>query len=483
MIPVILSGGSGSRLWPLSRSMRPKQFLGVTDAHSLFQLTLKRLEGTNGKLPVRPIIVANADHRFLVGEQCREMGVTPADILLEPVARNTAPAIAAAAFAALASAAKDEDPVLLVLPSDHVFADVPAFHRAVAVGLKAAEAGGMVTFGIVPTHAETGYGYVKAAQPLNPSAAVPVEKFVEKPNLETAQAYLKDGGYTWNSGMFMFKASVFLSELLACHPTMHAACQAAWNASKKDYEFVRLDAEAFAKCPSDSVDYAVMERTKKAVVVPLDAGWNDVGAWSAVWQVLPQDAKGNAVRGDVILHDTKNSYVHADRRLVSLVGVQDLVVIETSDAVLVAHKDKAQDVKKVVDQLKAQKRSEVDLHREVFRPWGSYDSVDHGERFQVKRITVNPGAKLSVQMHHHRAEHWVVVSGTALVRIGDVEKMVTENQSVYIPVGVIHSLENPGKVPLHLIEVQSGSYLGEDDIVRFEDKYGRVNSEGAKGSK
>jgi mannose-1-phosphate guanylyltransferase/mannose-6-phosphate isomerase len=281
----------------------------------------------------------------------------------------------------------------------------------------------------------------------------------------------------------MFKASVFLNELLACHPSIHAACQAAWNASKKDYEFVRLDAEAFAKCPSDSVDYAVMERTKKAVVVPLDAGWNDVGAWSAVWQVLPQDAQGNAVRGDVILHDTKNSYVHADRRLVSLVGVQDLVVIETSDAVLVAHKDKAQDVKKVVDQLKAQKRTEVDLHREVFRPWGSYDSVDHGERFQVKRITVNPGAKLSVQMHHHRAEHWVVVSGTALVRIGDVEKMVTENQSVYIPVGVIHSLENPGKVPLHLIEVQSGSYLGEDDIVRFEDKYGRVNSEGAKGSK
>ena len=480
MIPVILSGGSGSRLWPLSRSMRPKQFLGVTDTLSLFQLTLKRLEGANGKSPVHPIIVANADHRFLVGEQCREMGVTPADILLEPVARNTAPAIAAAAFAALATAAKGEDPVLLVLPSDHVFADVPAFHRAVAVGVKAAEAGGMVTFGIVPTHAETGYGYVKAAQPLNPEKAVPVEKFVEKPDLATAQAYIQDGGYTWNSGMFMFKASVFLEELATCNPAMHAACQAAWKASKKDFEFVRLDPEAFAKCPSDSVDYAVMERTKNAVVVPLDAGWNDVGAWSAVWQVLPQDAQGNAVRGDVILHDTSNSYVHADRRLVSLIGVQDLVVVETSDAVLVAHKDKAQDVKKVVDQLKAQKRSEVDLHREVFRPWGSYDSVDHGERFQVKRITVNPGAKLSVQMHHHRAEHWVVVSGTALVRIGEEERMVTENQSVYIPVGIVHSLENPGKVPLHLIEVQSGSYLGEDDIVRFEDKYGRVNSESSK---
>ncbi len=480
MIPVILSGGSGSRLWPLSRSMRPKQFLGVTDTLSLFQLTLKRLEGTNGKSPVHPIIVANADHRFLVGEQCREMGVTPADILLEPVARNTAPAIAAAALAALATAAKGEDPVLLVLPSDHVFADVPAFHRAVAVGVKAAEAGGMVTFGIVPTHPETGYGYVKASQPLNPENAVPVEKFVEKPDHATAQAYIKDGGYTWNSGMFIFKASVFLEELVTCNSAMHSACQAAWKASKKDFEFVRLDAEAFAKCPSDSVDYAVLERTKKAVVVPLDAGWNDVGAWSSVWQVLPQDAQGNAVRGDVILHDTTNSYVHADRRLVSLIGVQDLVVVETSDAVLVAHKDKAQDVKKVVDQLKAQKRSEVDLHREVFRPWGSYDSVDHGERFQVKRITVNPGAKLSVQMHHHRAEHWVVVSGTALVRIGEEEHMVTENQSVYIPVGIVHSLENPGKVPLHLIEVQSGSYLGEDDIVRFEDKYGRANSEGTK---
>jgi mannose-1-phosphate guanylyltransferase/mannose-6-phosphate isomerase len=361
-----------------------------------------------------------------------------------------------------------------------VFADVPAFHRAVAVGLQAAEVGSMVTFGIIPTHPEIGYGYVKAAQALNPESAVPVEKFVEKPNLETAQAYIQDGGYTWNSGMFMFKASVFLEELATCNPDMHAACQAAWNASKKDFEFVRLDAEAFAKCPSDSVDYAVMERTKKAVVVPLDAGWNDVGAWSAVWQVLPQDAQGNAVRGDVILHDTSNSFVHADRRLVSLIGVQDLIVVETSDAVLVAHKDKAQDVKKVVDQLKALKRPEVDLHREVFRPWGSYDSVDHGERFQVKRITVNPGAKLSVQMHHHRAEHWVVVSGTALVRIGEEERMVTENQSVYIPVGIVHSLENPGKVALHLIEVQSGSYLGEDDIVRFEDKYGRVNPEGSK---
>jgi mannose-1-phosphate guanylyltransferase len=303
---------------------------------------------------------------------------------------------------------------------------------------------------------------------------VPVQQFVEKPDLATAQAYLNDGSYTWNSGMFMFKASVFLEELAKSNPTMLQACQAAWTKAQKDLEFVRLDKDAFASSPSDSVDYAVMEKTSKAVVVPLDAGWNDVGAWSAVWQVLPQDAQGNATRGDVLLEGTTNSYVHADSRLVALIGVGDLVVVETSDAVLVAHKDMAQDVKRVVDRLKAQKRPEVELHREVFRPWGSYDSVDHGERFQVKRITVKPGAKLSLQMHHHRAEHWVVVSGTAKVRLGDEVKLVTENESVYIPVGVTHSLENPGKVPLHLIEVQSGSYLAEDDIVRFEDLYGRA---------
>lgn len=470
LLPVILSGGSGSRLWPLSRALRPKQFLGVTEDASLFQLTLKRLQGITDEA-IHPIVVANNDHRFLVGEQCREAGVVPHSILLEPVARNTAPAIAAAAFAAQASGA---DPVLLVLPSDHTFANVPAFHHAVRVGLKAAEGGALVTFGIVPTHPETGYGYVKATQALNADAAVPVQEFVEKPDLATAQSYLKDGSYTWNSGMFMFKASVFLQELAQSNPNMRKACEAAWHNAQKDLEFVRLDKEAFASSPSDSVDYAVMEKTKKAVVVPLDAGWNDVGAWSAVWQVLPQDAQGNATRGDVLLEGATDSYVHADNRLVALVGVKDLVVVETSDAVLVAHKDKAQDVKKVVDRLKGAKRPEVDLHREVFRPWGSYDSVDSGKRFQVKRITVKPGAKLSLQMHHHRAEHWVVVSGTATVRLGDETKLVTENESVYIPVGVTHSLENPGKVPLHLIEVQSGSYLGEDDIVRFEDLYGRA---------
>ena len=470
LVPVVLSGGSGSRLWPLSRAMRPKQFLGVTEDASLFQLTLKRLQGITADA-MRPIVVANNDHRFLVGEQCREAGVEPHSIVLEPVARNTAPAIAAAALAAQAGGA---DPVLLVLPSDHVFADVPAFHHAVRVGLKAAEGGALVTFGIVPTHPETGYGYVKASQSLDANAAVPVQQFVEKPDLATAQAYLKDGSYTWNSGMFMFKASVFLQELAHADANMHQACQAAWEQAQKDLEFVRLDKAAFASSPSNSVDYAVMEKTQHAVVVPLDAGWNDVGAWSAVWHVLPQDAQGNAQRGDVMLEGTTGSYVHADSRLVALIGVKDLVVVETSDAVLVVHKDKTQDVKKVVDQLKANKRPETEQHREVFRPWGSYDSVDQGGRFQVKRIKVNPGAKLSLQMHHHRAEHWVVVTGTAKVRLGDEYRLVTENESVYIPVGTVHSLENPGKVPLHLIEVQSGSYLGEDDIVRMEDLYGRA---------
>ncbi len=470
MMPVVLSGGSGSRLWPLSRSLRPKQFLNLTSEASLFQLTLQRLTGISLK-PIRPIIVANADHRFLVGEQCREAGVDPFSIVLEPVARNTAPAIAAAALSAMATG---NDPILLVLPSDHVFANIVAFHHAVRIGLKAAEAGSLVTFGIVPTNPETGYGYVKASQALNPDLAVPVHRFVEKPDLATAMAYVADGSYTWNSGMFMFRASVFLSELDRHNPEILQACKAAWDNANTDLEFVRLDKEAFAANPSVSVDYAVMEKTDKAVVVSLDAGWNDVGAWSAVWNSQSLDQLGNAARGDVHLQDCTNSYVHADSRLVAVLGVDDLVVIETSDAVLVARKDKAQDVKKLVDHLKSQNRSEVDIHREVLRPWGSFDSVDSGARFQVKRITVKPGARLSLQMHHHRAEHWVVVSGTAQVRIGDEIRLVTENESVYIPVGVTHSLHNPGKVPLHLIEVQSGSYLGEDDIVRFEDLYGRI---------
>ena len=512
MIPVILSGGSGSRLWPLSRSLRPKQFLGLTSGQTLFQLTLARLTGLVDVLS--PIVVANDDHRFLVADQCLQMGVHPRALILEPVARNTAPAIAVAALAALelgeittdgsrrsrsthageASHPIDgDDPVLLVLPSDHVFQDVLAFESAARAGERAALSGAMVTFGIVPTKAETGYGYVKAKAPIgsgresqggrsksetgSPSlepSAMSVEAFVEKPDLETAKRYVTQGGYYWNSGMFMFKASVYLNELSLHNPAMLEACRAAYASAKKDLDFVRLDRESFSVSPSDSIDYAVMEKTSKAVVVPLDAGWSDVGAWSAVWQVQPQDINGNGSRGDVLLQGTTNSYVHADHRMVALVGVDNLVVVETSDAVLVAHKDKAQDVKRVVETLKVQGRSEADLHREVFRPWGSYDSIDNGERYQVKRIRVKPGARLSVQMHHHRAEHWIVVKGTAKVTIGNEVQLVSENQSVYIPIGETHCLENPGKVALELIEVQSGSYLGEDDIVRLDDRYGRV---------
>ena len=490
MIPVILSGGSGSRLWPLSRALRPKQFLGLTSEQTLFQLTLARL--SNLVKPLEPIVVANDDHRFLVADQCLQIGVKPKALILEPIARNTAPAIAVAALAAVdlggpgetnvgasKAAVRDQsidssDPVLLVLPSDHVFQNLAAFEAAVRVGEAAATQGAMVTFGIVPTHAETGYGYVKARLKAAPAkAAMPVEAFVEKPDLATAQQYLADGSYYWNSGMFMFKASVYLEELGRHNPAMLKACEGAYASAKRDLDFVRLDKEAFSASPSDSIDYAVMEKTDRAVVVPLDAGWSDVGAWSAVWQVQPQDTNGNASRGDVLLEGAKNSYVHADHRMVALVGVDNLVVVETSDAVLVAHKDKAQDVKKVVETLKAHGRSEADLHREVFRPWGSYDSIGNGERYQVKRISVKPGARLSVQMHHHRAEHWIVVKGTAKVTIGQTVQLVSENQSVYIPIGETHCLENPGKLPLELIEVQSGSYLGEDDIVRFDDKYGR----------
>ncbi len=472
MIPVILSGGSGSRLWPLSRALRPKQFLGLTGDQTLFQMTLQRLVGLVDRL--EPIVVANDDHRFLAADQCLQMGVTPQALILEPVARNTAPAIAVAALAAQASA-RGNDPVLLVLPSDHVFQDVAAFQAAVRVGERVASTGAMVTFGIVPTGPETGYGYVKAKQTgAGDSGSFAVEAFVEKPSLEKAKAYVADGGYYWNSGIFMFKASVYLSELAIYQPGMLAACQQAFEGALKDLDFVRLDVDAFLTSSSDSIDYAVMEKTDKAALVPLDAGWSDVGGWSAVWKVQPRDAEGNGTMGDVLLHQSQDCYVHADHRLVSLVGVNDLVVVETSDAVLVVHKDKAQDVKKIVEQLKALGRSEANLHREVFRPWGAYDSVDTGDGYQVKRITVKPGARLSLQIHHHRAEHWVVVKGTARITIGDEIKLVNENQSVYIPMGVKHCVENPGKLPIELIEIQSGSYLGEDDIIRIDDMYGRA---------
>lgn len=473
MIPVILSGGAGSRLWPLSRGLYPKQFLPLVSGQSLLQETLARLNGVP-KL-AEPLVVCNEDHRFIVAEQLRQIGLK-GSILLEPIGRNTAPAIA---VAALTATAQGEDPLLLVLAADHVIPDVAAFQSAIGVARVAAEQGALVTFGITPTAPETGYGYIKKAGVGNRESGIegvyPIEQFVEKPNLETAQAYLASGEYFWNSGMFLFRASAFLAEVGKYSPEMLDACRAAVSGGKEDLEFVRLDKDAFAACPANSIDYAVMEKTDKAMVVPLSAGWNDVGSWSALWDVHGKDGAGNVAKGDVIAVDSHNSYLHsADGRLIATVGVDNLVVVDTPDAVLIASKDRVQDVKKIVDELKAQGRNEATQHRLVYRPWGCYDSIDRGERYQVKRITVNPGAKLSIQMHHHRAEHWIVVSGTAKVLNGDTEILLTENQSTYIPVGVVHALENPGKIPLELIEVQSGAYLGEDDIVRFEDRYGRV---------
>lgn len=474
MIPVILSGGSGTRLWPLSRSSYPKQFLPITEEKTLFQLTLERISNLNQALAnfQNPIIVTNENHRFIVAEQLR-LQKTSAQILLEPIARNTAPAIAAAAELALS---RGEDPVLLILAADHVIEQQEAFNQAVAVGLSAAESGKLVTFGIVPTAPETGYGYIKAQQKVEQSElkSYPVAEFVEKPNPATAEQYVADGSYLWNSGMFMFKASTYLQELETFNPAIAKNAKNAIQNSKNDLDFVRLDKTCFEQCPEDSIDYAVMEKTEHAVVVPLNANWNDVGAWNSVWEVSPKDENGNSLRGDVIAQDTHNSLIHAETRLVSTLGLENIIVIETADAVLVANQSKVQDIKKIVEKLKYTQRCEVDAHRKVYRPWGSYDSIDHGSRYQVKCIVVNPGQKLSLQMHHHRAEHWIVVNGTAKVRKGDETVILTENQSIYIPLGETHALENPGKVPLELIEVQSGSYLGEDDIVRFEDVYGRV---------
>ncbi|POA17723.1 mannose-1-phosphate guanylyltransferase/mannose-6-phosphate isomerase [Pseudomonas sp. FW300-N1A1] len=467
MIPVILSGGSGSRLWPLSRAMHPKQFLTLSGDQSLFQTTLSRLAGIQDG-PLTPIVVSNEDHRFLVAEQCRALGITPQAILLEPIGRNTAPAIAAAVVKALATG-KDE--LLLVLPADHVFDDLESLREAFAKGAPAARDGRIVTFGIVPNKAETGYGYIRVAEKSDEIQAV--QAFVEKPDLTTAQEYLADGRYYWNSGMFLFQASSMLAQLREHAPQVLAAVQAALGNAKEDLDFTRLDVTAFAAAENISIDYAVMERSNQVSVVPLDAGWNDVGSWSAVWEIADKDAQGNASRGDVMLEATRNAYVHAEHRLVSVLGLDDVIVVETADAVMVAAKDKAQDVKLLVDRIKQSARTEATNHRKVYRPWGAYDSIDQGPRYQVKRITVAPGQKLSVQMHHHRAEHWIVVTGTAKVSIGDKQILLSENQSTYIPIGVVHALENPGKIPLEMIEVQSGGYLGEDDIVRFEDRYGR----------
>ncbi len=461
--PVILSGGSGTRLWPLSREAYPKQFLPLAGQLTMLQATWQRVAPIASR---GPLVIANEEHRFVAAEQLQQVGAAPAAIILEPVGRNTAPAIAVAAMEATRDGA---DALLLVLPSDHVITDEAAFRSAVQAAASAAEAGKLVTFGIVPTGPETGYGYIKAADGQGLRA---VERFVEKPDLETASGYVASGQYYWNSGMFLFKASRYLQELERLQPAMLAGSRTAWQQSRRDADFTRLDKDAFTAVPSDSIDYAVMEKTADAVVIPLDAGWNDVGSWTALRDVSQQDGEGNAHQGDVIAIDCRNTYAYG-QRLVAMVGLDDVIVVETDDAVLVGKADRMQEVKTVVAQLKADGRSEASWHRKVYRPWGAYDSIDNGERFQVKRITVKPGGTLSLQMHHHRAEHWIVVSGTAEVTRGDEVILLSENQSTYIPLGVTHRLRNPGKLPLELIEVQSGSYLGEDDIVRFEDTYGR----------
>lgn len=465
--PVILSGGSGTRLWPLSRSVLPKQLLPLVSDKTMLQDTILRVAGWADVMP--PIIVCGNDHRFLVAEQLRQIDITPTAILLEPEGRNTAPAVAAAAYYLQAI---DPEALMLVLPADHVINDEQAFEQAVRSALAAAASDALVTFGIVPTSAETGYGYIKRGTPLS-EQSFSVAQFVEKPDADTAQQFVASGDYSWNSGMFLFRANSYLAELKRLRPEMAEACEKAVQSAYKDMTFCRLHEASYAACPSDSIDYAVMERTRHAVVVPADIGWNDVGSWSALSQVQDVDDDGNVLRGDVYTDGVKDSLIRAESRFVAVIGLKNVVVVETKDALLITAKDQVQRVKNVVEHLKLHKRSEHLNHTKVYRPWGCYEGIDAGDRFQVKRITVNPGEKLSLQMHHHRAEHWVVVTGTAQVTNGDDVRLLSENESIYIPIGNTHRLENPGKLPLHLIEVQSGSYLGEDDIVRFEDVYKR----------
>jgi mannose-1-phosphate guanylyltransferase len=447
--------------------MYPKQFLALEAGQSMLQSTVARLQGLD---VLNPVVICNENHRFLVAEQLRQMGALQGNILLEPVGRNTAPAVA---LAALQASRDGADPLLLVLAADHMIQNTAAFQAAVTRAIAQAEQGALVTFGIVAKRPETGYGYIRRGRSLA-DGVFAVQAFVEKPSLAVAETYIADGGYDWNSGMFLFRASRFLQELEAHRPDVLQACRAAMEGAQADMDFVRVSEALFKACPDVSIDYAVMEKTQSAVLVPMDAGWSDVGAFAALWEVLPQDAQGNVHRGDVLSHDSQNNLVMAENALVATVGLQDTVVVQTKDAVFVAPRSRASEVKQIVEQLKRSGRTEQKLHREVFRPWGKYDSVDASSRYQVKRITVKPGARLSVQMHHHRAEHWIVVSGTANVTLDGAQHLLTENQSIYLPVGAVHALENPGKIPLELIEVQVGSYLGEDDIVRFEDLYGRT---------
>jgi mannose-1-phosphate guanylyltransferase/mannose-6-phosphate isomerase len=468
LIPVVLCGGSGTRLWPLSRETYPKQFLRLLGDESLLQQTMQRLAQLEGL--GAPILVSNESSRFIVAEQLREIGIDNAQIMLEPMRRNTAPAIASAALHALA---QHEDPLLLVLPSDHVIKNTDAFRRAINHGREAALQGDLLTFGIKPTAPETGYGYIRAAS-RETGEVRSVLEFVEKPNQATAEQYVASGNYFWNSGMFLFRASRYIEELERFEPDIVRACRAAVESARRDIDFLRLDEPAYAASPDKAIDYAVMERTDRAAMVALDANWSDIGSWSSVWESGEKDSDNNVKQGDTIVQDCENCLVHGTTRLVAAVGLRNVVIVETADAILVMDAARAQETRKIVAELTAKSRPETVQHREVFRPWGSYDSIGTGKRFQVKRICVKQGAKLSLQMHHHRAEHWVVVSGAAKITKGDKEYLLAENQSTYIPVGVIHSLENPGKIPLELIEIQSGGYLGEDDIVRLEDRYGRT---------
>jgi len=491
--PVILSGGSGTRLWPLSREAYPKQFLALTSEHTMLQETVRRLDGLNQEHPrraiglVHPLVVCNEAHRFLVAEQFRVMDRQCAGILLEPKGRNTAPALT---LAALAATQDGRDPVLLVMPADHTIRNEPGFRDAVADGFTLAEQGAVVTFGVVPSKPEVGYGYIRQGAVFEAEGvegrAYRLSRFVEKPDLDTAQDYLASGEYLWNSGIFILKASLWLTLIERFRPDIAEASARAYHGGTQDGPFLKIGADAFAVCPSDSIDYAVMEHLTgqggadlpPAVVVPLDVGWSDVGAWSALWEVRAQDASGNVLDGDAFVHDSNNNLLIAHHRMVAAVGVEDLIVVETPDAVLVAKKDRAQDVKVVTQFLQREERNELRHHQRVHRPWGSFESIGQGGRYQVKRLVVKPGEALSLQMHHHRAEHWVVVSGTAKVTCDDQVYLLTENQSTYLPVGAKHRLENPGTIPLEIIEVQSGSYLGEDDIVRFDDVYNRGAKEG-----
>jgi len=475
IIPIILSGGTGSRLWPMSRELKPKQFLPLFGEQTMLQATVSRLTGLQDL--ANPVIICNETHRFLVAQQMKEIGIDVDKIILEPVGRNTAPAICAAAEYIKGKSTTREDDVLLILAADHIINNTTDFHKVITAGYQVALQGQLVTFGIVPHKAETGYGYIKRAEIFSKQDnAYTIEQFVEKPNQHTAQKYFDSGEYYWNSGMFMFSATTILEQMNKFSHAIYKQVKTAVAKGSKDLDFCRLEVEAFSASPSDSIDYAVMEKTDKAVVLPLDAQWNDVGAWSALWEAKPHDQQGNVIQGDVLTYELSNSYIHAEERMIAVIGMDNCVVVETADAVLVADKSRSQDVKNIVNQLKHSAREEIISHQRVYRPWGSYETLEETKRFKVKRIIVNPGAKLSLQMHHHRAEHWVVVKGTAKITCGEQEIILTEDQSNYIPLGTKHRLENPGLIPLEIIEIQTGSYLGEDDIIRFDDHYGRVDN-------